>query len=115
MSSIPLTPAQTRAELETGLTEWEWAVGLVLCPAREKCTERIDQLFVPLKNGRLPMHRGLFNIPCVGAHKKPLTAPLQLRQTADGPPGRPAAQFGPDEGVYGRDPFYADAPAVPAP
>jgi hypothetical protein len=35
-----------RVELETGFTEWEWAVGMVLCPAREKCTAgRLDTLF----------------------------------------------------------------------
>lgn len=74
-----ITTQGQRAELETGFTNWEWAVGMVLCPAREKCTAgRSDQLFRPLKDGRLPMHRGLFGVPCAGAHKRPATPPLQL-------------------------------------
>lgn len=74
---------QRRAEMETGFTDLEWAVGMVLCPARAKCTsERMDSIFKPLKNGRLPMHRGMFGIPCAGAHKRPTTPPLQLRPAA---------------------------------
>ena len=71
-----------RAEMETGYVEWEWAVGMVLCPAREKCPERIDSVFKPLKNGRLPMHRGMLRIPCPGANKRPTTPPLKLRPPA---------------------------------
>jgi hypothetical protein len=74
-----------RAEMETGFTKHEWAVGWVICPARQKCTSgRLNSVFQPLKNGRLPMHRDSFGRACDGAHKKPTTPPLQLR-TADEP------------------------------
>lgn len=70
-----------RESLETGFTDQEWAVGMVLCPAREKCTSPAGMraLFKPLKNGRLPMHRGTFGHACAGARQKPTTPPLQLR------------------------------------
>ncbi|UQI49824.1 hypothetical protein M1P56_35635 (plasmid) [Streptomyces sp. HU2014] len=68
-----------RAELESGFTSLEWAVGMVLCPAREKCPDRLDTVFKPLKNGRLPMHRNLFGHACPGARKRPVTPPLKLR------------------------------------
>ncbi|MFI1371311.1 hypothetical protein ACH4UY_04775 [Streptomyces longwoodensis] len=71
---------QIREGLETGFTDQEWAVGFVLCPAREKCPAGLRALFKPLKNGRLPMHRhGTYGDPCSGARQKPTTAPLQLR------------------------------------
>ncbi|MFJ8855140.1 hypothetical protein [Streptomyces sp. NPDC102437] len=75
---------QMRAVLETGFTDQEWAVGMVLCPAREKCTAGMRALFKPLKNGRLPMHRWL-TYACDGANKRPTTPPLQLRFTAEEP------------------------------
>jgi hypothetical protein len=69
-----------RTELETGYTDQEWAVGKVLCPAREKCPEGIRAVFQSLKNGRLPMHRDdTFGHPCPGARQKPTTPPLKLR------------------------------------
>jgi hypothetical protein len=68
-----------RADLETGFTDWPYAVGLVLCPAREKCSERIDSVFKPMWNGRLPMHRNSFGQACPGAHQKPVTPRLKLR------------------------------------
>ncbi|MER8004806.1 hypothetical protein [Streptomyces sp. NPDC094149] len=73
---------QMREDLETGFTDQEWAVGYVLCPAREKCPNGLRALFKPLKGGRLPMHRhGLYGggEPCAGAGQKPTTPPLQLR------------------------------------
>jgi hypothetical protein len=70
---------QMRAGLETGFTDQEWAVGLVICPAREKCTAGLRSIFKPLKNGRLPMHRDWLGYPCSGARQKPTTPPLQLR------------------------------------
>ncbi|MFJ5967923.1 hypothetical protein [Streptomyces sp. NPDC093060] len=72
---------QMRADLETGFTDQEWAVGMVLCPARENCvsTFGLRALFTPMKDGRLPMHRGSFGTPCAGARQKPTTPPLQLR------------------------------------
>ncbi|MER5613257.1 hypothetical protein [Streptomyces sp. NPDC002215] len=70
-----------RASLETGFTDQEWAVGYVLCPAREKCTAGMRTLFKPLKNGRLPMHRGWLGEACRGARQEPTTPPLQLRPT----------------------------------
>ena len=75
---------QMRAELETGFTDQEWAVGMVLCPAREKCTSPsgMRALFKPLKNGRLPMHRDMFGYACRGARQRPTTPPLQLKPTA---------------------------------
>ncbi|WP_406740744.1 hypothetical protein [Streptomyces atratus] len=78
---------QMRADLETGFTDQEWAVGMVLCPAREKCTAGMRALFKPLKNGHLPMHRWL-TYPCAGANKKPTTPPLKLRSTATEEPSR---------------------------
>lgn len=71
-----------RTELETGFTTYEWAVGKVLCPAREKCPSGLRALFTPLKNGRLPMHRDTFSYACPGAHKKPPTPPIQLLTAA---------------------------------
>jgi hypothetical protein len=72
---------QMRADLETGFTDQDWAVGMVLCPARENCvsTFGLRALYKPLKNGRVPMHRGTLGAPCPGAYKKPVTPPLQLR------------------------------------
>jgi hypothetical protein len=76
--------AAVRAELLAGFTTDERAVGRVLCPAGEKCTTQtaMPSLFVPLKTGRLPMHRGFLGKPCDGAHQKPTTPPLRLRPTA---------------------------------
>lgn len=76
---------QMRADLEAGFTDHEWAVGRVLCPAREKCTAGLLTVFEPLKTGRLPMHRGWLGEACSGARQKPTTPPLQLR-----PPAAPA-------------------------
>ncbi|MFL6096136.1 MAG: hypothetical protein ACJ71Y_11860 [Blastococcus sp.] len=70
---------QMREGLETGFTDQEWAVGYVLCPAREKCPSGLRSLFKPLKNGRLPMHRDWIGYACPGARQKPTTPPLQLR------------------------------------
>lgn len=74
---------QMRTALETGFTDQEWAVGYVLCPARNKCVSPSGMrgLFKPLKNGRLPMHRGWLGEACPGANKKPTTPPLQLHPT----------------------------------
>ncbi|MFF3127736.1 hypothetical protein ACFVRD_36830 [Streptomyces sp. NPDC057908] len=75
--------ARQRAEMEAGFIDQEWAVGYVICPAREKCTSgRLNTVFKPLKNGRLPMHRDDLGRACDGARQKPTTPPLQLR-TAD--------------------------------
>ncbi|MFJ7176452.1 hypothetical protein ACIQXA_08590 [Streptomyces massasporeus] len=71
-----------RAEAEAGFTDYPGFVGWVLCPAREKCPAGLRGAFKPLANGRLPMHRSTFGTPCPGAHKKPNTAPLQLRPAA---------------------------------
>ncbi|HET7720502.1 MAG TPA: hypothetical protein VFK43_11080 [Acidimicrobiales bacterium] len=79
---------ERRAEFEAGFTTLEWAVGMVLCPAREKCPRRLDSVFTLLKNGRLPMHRDAFGHACPGALKKPITPPLQLR-TVETPPAAP--------------------------
>jgi hypothetical protein len=82
---MPMTPEQSkrekqmRADMETGFTDQDWAVGWVLCPAREKCPAGIRSLFKPLKNGRLPMHRDWLGYPCAGARQRPTTPPLQLR------------------------------------
>ncbi|CAM5249812.1 hypothetical protein SGLAM104S_01598 [Streptomyces glaucescens] len=72
---------QMREDLETGFTDQTWAVGYVPCPARERCVSAsgMRSLFKPLKNGRLPMHRGWLGEACPGAHQKPTTPPLQLR------------------------------------
>jgi hypothetical protein len=72
-----------REELLAGFTDQEWAVGRVLCPAGEKCAmgTPMPYLFVPMKTGRLPMHRGWLGEPCPGAHQKPTTPPLQIRPT----------------------------------
>ena len=69
------------AELEAGYTRHEWAVGRVLCPAGRGCTTStaMPSLFVPLKNGRVPMHRGFLGQACPGARQKPTTPPLRLR------------------------------------
>jgi hypothetical protein len=79
---------QMRADLETGFTDHAWAVGYVLCPAREKCVSPsgIRGLFKPLKNGRVPMHRGWLGEECPGARQKPTTPPLQLRPAASSAP-----------------------------
>ncbi|MDK0525087.1 hypothetical protein [Streptomyces sp. ML-6] len=81
---------QMRANLETGFTDQEWAVGMVLCPAREKCTSPAGMraLFKPLTNGRLPMHRDWLGKVCAGANKKPTTPPLQLRSAVTEEPSR---------------------------
>ncbi|WKD36544.1 hypothetical protein [Streptomyces xanthophaeus] len=71
-----------RAELETGITDQKWAVGRVLCPAGERCTSGPLNVFRPLRDGRVPMHRGFLGAACTGAHQKPTTPPLRLR-TAD--------------------------------
>ncbi|MFK0124926.1 hypothetical protein ACIQSP_16620 [Streptomyces nigra] len=72
---------QMREGLETGFTDQAWAVGYVICPAREKCPNGLRALFKPLSNGRLPMHRhGTYGEPCSGARQKPTTPPLQLRK-----------------------------------
>lgn len=78
---------QMRADLETGFTDHEWAVGMVLCPARERCTSPsgMRALFKPMKNGRLPMHRGWLGDACTGARQKPTTPPLQLRTEPPAP------------------------------
>ncbi|GGZ65129.1 hypothetical protein [Streptomyces subrutilus] len=70
-----------RAELETGFADVAWAVGMVLCPAREHCTSgRLDQLFKPLDDGRLPMHWDeLSGATCPGAGRQPTTPPLASR------------------------------------
>lgn len=73
---------QMREGLETGFTDQHWAVGYVICPAREKCPSGLRALFKPLKNGRLPMHRGTFGHACAGARQKPTTPPLKLRTPA---------------------------------
>jgi hypothetical protein len=74
---------QMRADLETGFTDQAWAVGYVLCPAREKCVSPVGvrALFKPLKNGRVPMHRNWIGEACPGARQKPTTPPLKLRPT----------------------------------
>lgn len=77
---------QRRREAETGYTDYEPFVGMVLCPARDKCTAGLLAVFRPLADGRLPMHRHeTFGHPCEGARKMPVTPPLQLR-----PPTLPA-------------------------
>ncbi|MGW6420359.1 hypothetical protein [Streptomyces sp. NPDC055055] len=80
--------AAVRAELEAGYTTEEWAVGRVLCPAGAKCTAQtaMPSLFKPLKNGRVPMHRGFLGKACDGAHQKPTAPPLRLRPTLCGTP-----------------------------
>ena len=71
------------AELKAGFTTEEWAVGRVLCPAGEECVMGTPPyLFVPMKTGQLPMHRGWRSEACTGAHQKPTTPPLQLRPSA---------------------------------
>lgn len=81
----PPDPAHERMErertsMEAGYTKHEWAVGMVLCPARRQCPSGLLAVFRPLKNGRLPMHRhGTFGHPCPGARQKPNTPPLKLR------------------------------------
>lgn len=72
-----------RAELETGFTDEPWAVGKVLCPAGKRCPAGLLQLFTPLADGRVPMHRrGDYGPPCAGARTKPSTPPLRLRPPA---------------------------------
>lgn len=73
---------QMREDLETGFTDQAWAVGFVICPARQKCPSGLRALFRPLKNGRLPMHRDTFGYACSGARQKPTTPPLRLRPPA---------------------------------
>ncbi|MFE2283929.1 hypothetical protein ACFXDJ_07130 [Streptomyces sp. NPDC059443] len=70
-----------RAELEAGFTDVEWAVGMALCPAREKCTSgRLDQLFKPMEDGRVPMHwDDLSGAACSGGGQPPTTPLLRLR------------------------------------
>lgn len=73
---------QIREGLETGFTDQAWAVGYILCPAREKCPSGLRSLFKPLKSGRVPMHRDWLGHACAGARQKPTTPPLQLRPTS---------------------------------
>ncbi|MFJ8798465.1 hypothetical protein [Streptomyces sp. NPDC102487] len=73
---------QMRADMEAGFTDQEWAVGYVVCPAREKCPSGLLGVFKPLKSGRLPMHRHWLGEPCDGTRQKPTTPPLKLRPAA---------------------------------
>ncbi|WP_330294447.1 hypothetical protein [Streptomyces sp. NBC_00503] len=70
-----------RAELDAGFTDVEWAVGMALCPAREQCTSgRLDQLFKPMEDGRLPAHWDeLSGAACSGSGRVPTTPLLRLR------------------------------------
>ncbi|MFG3170611.1 hypothetical protein [Streptomyces sp. NPDC048200] len=70
---------QTRADLEAGITDYESAVGFIICPARERCSAGLLGIFKPLANGRVPMHRHWLGEPCEGARQKPTTPPLKLR------------------------------------
>jgi hypothetical protein len=73
-----------RAALEKGFTDQEWAVGRILCPEGFACTSHPLAVFVPLKTGRVPLHRHeRFGHACPGSHQKPSTPPLRLRP-ADG-------------------------------
>lgn len=74
-----------RTEMETGFTDQDWAVGMVLCPARDRCTSGKHSVFKPLKTGRLPMHRGWLGAACDGANQEPTTPPLKLRPTTPAP------------------------------
>ncbi|MFI5687852.1 hypothetical protein [Streptomyces sp. NPDC051636] len=97
IGGVPLPPTDPtyermeakRMELTEGFTDQEWAVGRVLCPAAFKCTKHPLTLFVPLKNGCLPLHRNDLNIACSGSHKKPDMPPLQLRTAAVSAAARP--------------------------
>ncbi|MEU3279246.1 hypothetical protein [Streptomyces antibioticus] len=86
---------ERRTEAESGYTDYEPFVGMVLCPAREKCPSGLLGVFRPMKDGRLPMHRDTYGHPCPGAHHKPVTPALELRpQTPpaeDRAPGNGAA------------------------
>ncbi|MFC8640060.1 hypothetical protein ACFUC2_04790 [[Kitasatospora] papulosa] len=68
-----------RGELEAGFTTQEWAVGLVLCPARGSCPNGLLGVFKPLKNGKLPMHRSDHGMQCPGAGQRPTTPTLRLK------------------------------------
>lgn len=70
-----------RAELEAGFTDVAWEVGMALCPARERCTSgRLDQLFKPMGDGRLPAHWDeLSGAACSGSGQVPTTPLLRLR------------------------------------
>lgn len=99
LGPVPLPPVDEgylkalarREELvRTGVTDLEWADGLALCPAGERCTSGINATFALTKRGRLGVHRSDYGRSCDGSGQHPAVVLRYVPAPEPDPAGTPA-------------------------